>query len=67
MNRVRSLRDGRINDPRFHSRMRGRGVFADQIQDLFALACRRAGIATEGPELSASAFRNPGDTQLSLL
>src|SRR6185295_16115189 len=29
MNRVRDLRGVRVNDPRFGSRMRGEGVFAD--------------------------------------
>lgn len=67
MNRVRSLRGGRTNDPRFHSRMRGSGAFADQIQDLFALTCRRAGLSNERPPLSTAAFRRPGDGQLALL
>ena len=67
MNRVRSLRGGRTNDPRFGSRMRGSGAFAAQIHDLFTLACRRAGVATKGPELSTAAFRRSDDRQLPLL
>jgi DNA repair photolyase len=66
MNRVQSLRGGRRNDPRFHSRMRGEGVFADQIRDLVALSVRRSGLREERPALSASAFRRPPDPQLSL-
>jgi len=67
MNRLRSLRAGRVNDPRFHSRMRGSGAFAQQVEDLFTLACRRAGIGAGSPELSTAAFRRPGDAQLPLL
>jgi DNA repair photolyase len=67
MNRLRALRGGRVNDPRFHSRMRGDGAFARQVEDLFALACRRAGVATTAPELSTAAFRRAGDEQLPLL
>jgi DNA repair photolyase len=67
MNRVRSLRGGARNDPRFHTRMRGEGVFAGQIASIFALACRRAGVNVDPPRLSTAAFRRPGGRQLSLL
>jgi DNA repair photolyase len=67
MNRIRALRGGRENDPRFHSRMRGSGPFADQIESLFALCCRRAGLSDERASLSTAAFRRPEDAQLSLL
>jgi DNA repair photolyase len=63
---VREMRGGRLNDPRFHSRMRGSGPFADQIHAIFDLACRRAGIARGSPSLSCEAFRRPADPQLSL-
>ena len=43
MNRIMSLRGGRLNDPRFGTRMTGEGVFAEQIATLFALSCRKAG------------------------
>src|SRR5262245_59224905 len=67
MSRVKSLRSGRRNDPRFHSRLRGEGVFADQIADLFELACRRAGVNVDPPKLSTAAFRRPGGEPLALL
>ncbi|MFP8878696.1 MAG: PA0069 family radical SAM protein [Myxococcota bacterium] len=66
MNRVRELRGGRTNDPRFHTRMRGEGVFADQIHSMMALALRRAGTPNDRPMLSTDAFRRAPDTQLSL-
>ena len=66
LNRIRELRGGKLNDPNFGSRMRGEGVFAEQIGSMFKLACRRAGIEGGGPELSTAAFRRPGGPQLSL-
>jgi DNA repair photolyase len=65
LGRIRQLRGGeRLNDPRFKSRMRGEGIFAEQIRDLFIIGCKRAGMG-ERPKLSAEAFRRPGE-QLAL-
>ncbi len=66
LNRIRSIRGGRLNDPRFNSRMRGQGLFADQVAELFLVACRKAGLAEHGPRLSTAAFRRPSSPQLSL-
>lgn len=66
LGRIRHLRGGeQLNDPRFKTRMRGEGIFAEQIRDLFAAGCKRAGIG-ERPALSTAAFRRPNE-QLSLL
>jgi DNA repair photolyase len=67
LNRIRSMRGGRLNDPRFGSRMRGEGIFADYIARIFSISCRRAGIA-DGlfPKLSTSAFRRRGGIQSGL-
>ncbi len=59
LGRIRELRGGRLNDPRFGTRQRGGGPFAEQIKRLFELGCRRAGIAEHGPELSTQHFRRP--------
>jgi DNA repair photolyase len=67
LRRIRDLRGGKLNDPRFGSRLRGQGIFAEEIARLFAIACRRAGIVDGRVELSTAAFRRPGDRQLSLL
>src|ERR687889_116978 len=67
LNRIRSMRGGKLNDARVGSRMRGEGIFADQISQLFELSCRRAGL--EGrrfPRLSTAAFLGPGEMQPSL-
>jgi DNA repair photolyase len=66
LHRIRAVRGGQLNDPRFSSRMRGEGIFAEQIAALFALACRKAGIDGHGPALSTAAFRMPSNSQLPL-
>ena len=58
--RIREARGGRMNDANFGTRMRGTGVYADQLRQLFDVACRRHGVARERPELSVTAFRVPG-------
>jgi DNA repair photolyase len=57
--RIRALRGGALNDPRFHARQRGSGVFAREIEALMDLARRRSGLAADGPELSTASFRRP--------
>jgi DNA repair photolyase len=66
LHRIQALRGGRLNDPRFGARMRGEGVFAREIEALFALGCRRAGLSRKTIPLSATAFRHPVGDQLSL-
>jgi DNA repair photolyase len=66
LNRIRSLRGGKLNDPRFGFRMRGEGIFAEQISQMFHVACRKAGLALVGPSLSTAAFRRPGPGQMEL-
>jgi len=64
--RIRAIRGGKLNDPRFGSRMRGEGIFADQISQMFHVARRKAGLNEHGPELSTAAFRRPEGAQLGL-
>jgi DNA repair photolyase len=66
LNRIREIRGGKLNDPNFGSRMKGEGVFAEQIKSMFMLACRRSGIESGGRELSTAAFRRPAQPQLRL-
>jgi len=57
LNRIRSMRGGRLNDARFGARMKGEGVYAEHIRRLFAVSCRRAGIEPgKFPKLSTAAF-----------
>lgn len=66
LNRIRSLRGGKLNDSRFGSRMKGEGRFAEQTAALFAVACRKAGLVNQFPELSTAAFRRAVEGQLTL-
>ncbi len=65
LERVMSMRGGKLNEGRFGERMRGEGVFADQIRQMFRVSCRRYGLDREIPPLSVSAFRVPS-AQLDL-
>ncbi|HEB90905.1 MAG TPA: PA0069 family radical SAM protein [Deltaproteobacteria bacterium] len=65
LHRLEALRGGRLDDPRFGSRMRGEGRFAEQIADLFRLSARRHGLEGSPPGLSTDAFRRPGGAQLA--
>ncbi len=60
LNRTREVHDGALNDARFGQRMRGVGLYAEQIGALFHRARERAGIPRRGPPLNASEFRVPG-------
>jgi DNA repair photolyase len=57
LNRIRAIRGGNLNDPQFNSRMRGEGIFAEQMKELFRVACKKAGIHDRSPALSTEHFR----------
>jgi DNA repair photolyase len=66
---VRQVRDGKLNDPNWGSRMRGTGHYAELIQRRFRLACEKLGFNRNDWSLDLTRFRPPpapGD-QLSLL
>lgn len=46
--------------------MKGEGIFAAQLRDLFAVNACRAGLNRESHALSTDAFRRSGGEQLSL-
>jgi DNA repair photolyase len=54
--RLRDMRGNRLNNSKWHTRMTGEGIFAEQIASMFKVGCRRAGIV-ERPKLSIAAFR----------
>jgi DNA repair photolyase len=67
LERIRSLRGGKLNDGRFESRMTGEGIFAAQIEQMFDVACRRMGINGAHPQLSTRSFRRVEAGQMELL
>ncbi|HMN74466.1 MAG TPA: PA0069 family radical SAM protein [Burkholderiaceae bacterium] len=59
MARVREMRGGRDNDPRFGSRMRGEGVWAELLAQRFKKACARLGLDRDRFELDLTKFEPP--------
>ena len=66
LNRVRGMRGGDLYKAEFGKRMRGEGIHADQIAQLFAVASRKFGLNKTSMDLSAAAFHRPGGRQLPL-
>lgn len=60
MSLIQQLRGGADNDPRFGSRMRGEGVFAEVLERRFDVAVKRLGYLQHGTlQLDTSLFRHP--------
>jgi DNA repair photolyase len=57
LNRLRDLRGGKLYDAQWGLRGRGTGIFADQIEALFDVTCRKLGLNEERRELSVEHFR----------
>jgi DNA repair photolyase len=66
VDRLHQLRGGKLNVSDWGARMKGEGIFADQLRDVFAVNARRAGLNRMPHALSTAAFRRPGGEQLSL-
>lgn len=64
LHRIQSMRGGALNDSRFGSRMRGEGLFAEQVKATFDTFRRRHGLDRGLPALSAASFRRPGQMAL---
>jgi DNA repair photolyase len=70
LNRIRSMREGKLYDATWGDRMHGHGIFADQMEQMFRVACKHAGIDPAfRPNLTTEHFRVPKapEAQLSLL
>jgi DNA repair photolyase len=69
LHRIRETRGGELNDSRFKTRMRGEGLYADSIHQLFSTTARRLGLETSWSMETEgeSPFRRPmkAGTQLS--
>ena len=60
LGRIRAMRRGRLNDPRFGHRMRGEGPAADLIRQLFHVSSRQLGLNQDPWPVSTAAFTRPG-------
>lgn len=68
LNRIKEMRGGKTNDSSFGSRMRGQGIYADQLRSMFRLYANKEGLNQKRLSLSAENFRREaGDQQLSFL
>ena len=56
---LREVRDGKLSDPNFGSRMRGTGPYAETIRATFAAFVKKLGLDTPWPPLDTSQFRPP--------
>jgi DNA repair photolyase len=56
LSRIRDMRDGKLNDPEFGTRMRGTGPFAEQIGQMFATYKKKYNL-TRSPSLTSMNFR----------
>jgi DNA repair photolyase len=59
IHRIRATRDGKLSDSRFGARMRGSGLFAEQLAATFRLFARKYGLHQKMPALDVSRFRRP--------
>lgn len=66
LNRIRSLRGGKLNDANFTSRFRGEGQIASGMAQMHKISLRRAGLPKPVQKLTAEHFRRPGPQQLDL-
>lgn len=66
LHRIAEVRGGKLNESEFFRRMKGTGVYAEQMDGLFAAACRKAAVAVGVPAPTEQHFRRPGAIQLKL-
>ena len=66
LNRIKSVRKGKLNSAEFGDRMVGDGIFAEQVKDIFTLACKKNGLTNHNIKLSADNFINPDNKQINL-
>ncbi len=64
--RVRAMRGGRLNDPRFGHRMRGSGAYWRGVERLFEATARRLGLTTRGSAMGRTRRGGRRPTQLPL-
>ncbi|MCA9037099.1 MAG: PA0069 family radical SAM protein [Planctomycetaceae bacterium] len=61
LGRIRETRDGQMNSAAFGERMRGTGIIAEQIRNMFHLFRQRNLLEARLPPLNCDLFRPPAD------
>ena len=64
--RIKDLRSGKLNDPRFGHRMRGHGIWAQTLSDLFQMTCNRYHLNQAMKPLRTDLFIRHPSNQLNL-
>ncbi|MGH7885783.1 MAG: PA0069 family radical SAM protein [Thermodesulfobacteriota bacterium] len=66
LHRIESVREGKLNSPEFFNRMKGEGIFAEQVKKMFEVGCRKAGISGNHFNFDCSKFRKPIENQMEM-
>lgn len=66
LNRVRDLRDGKLNNTNFGERMKGSGHWADLYRTSFYAHCNRYGLGKPDLNMNNELFKRPTGPQLTL-
>ncbi len=66
LRRIRSMRNGKLNNADFGARMRGDGPMSEQIRQMFDVSCRRSRLNRASTELSITSFRRVSPNQMDL-
>lgn len=66
LNRIRDIRGGKLNEPRFGKRFSGEGEFAEQIRSMFKIQTKKLGYNKTSLSLSSEHFKRPEEGQLRL-
>jgi len=71
LNRVLDVRNGRLNDSSFTTRMKGSGEIASAIEQLFSASCRKYGLNSKRTPLATDKFirpsGDPGQSEMAFL
>jgi DNA repair photolyase len=67
LGRIRSMREGKLNDAKFGTRMSGQGPMAELIARVFRFNCRRLDLNVRPWPVSTDAFQRPDDGDKQLL
>ncbi len=66
INRIKQVRDGELSCSVFGERLKGTGTIAKNIEQLFALSCRKLSLDTSKLELDTTQFRRFDKSQTDL-
>lgn len=66
LNRLKDMRNGQLNDPRFGHRMGGKGEYAGQISNMFGMHVKKLGLNRDRTSLSTEHFRPGAGSQLDM-